>query len=59
MNEKKLAPTAIRLDAEQISEAGALAKKLSRPGLKLTRTDVLRMAIAAGLKEMRQRSRAA
>ena len=54
MSEKKLAPTAIRLDASQLDEAEALAKKMSRPGLTLTRTDVLRMAVVAGLKEIRR-----
>lgn len=61
MTEKKLAPTAIRLNANQLSEAATLAKKMSRPGLTVTRTDVLRLAIVAGLKEIRrdQRVRAA
>lgn len=59
MADKKPTPTAIRLDDALLLEADALARKLSQPGLRLTRTDVLRMAIISGLKEMRQRLRAA
>jgi hypothetical protein len=59
MVDKKHMPTAIRLDGALLDEAEALAKKMSQPGLKLTRTDVLRMAIISGLKEMKQKRRAA
>jgi predicted DNA-binding protein len=41
--------TAIRLENEVIKRVDALVEKLSRPGLRLGRSDVLRMAIAEGL----------
>ena len=51
-SETKERPTtqvAIRLDADVLDRLDALAARLSRPGLALTRTDALRIAIATGL----------
>lgn len=50
----QMTQVALRVDDGHLEHADALAKKWSRPGLKMTRTDVLRMAIVAGLKELRQ-----
>jgi predicted DNA-binding protein len=41
--------TAVRLENETVARIDALAVKLSRPGLTLTRADVFRMALAEGL----------
>ena len=40
---------AIRLDGDLVVRLDALASKLSRPGLEVTRTDAMRVAIATGL----------
>lgn len=40
---------AIRLDADTLARLDALAARLSRPGLALTRTDAIRIALATGL----------
>jgi hypothetical protein len=61
MRSEKKTQVALRVDDGYLEDADALAEKMSRPGLNVTRTDVLRMAIIAGLKEIRrdQRVRAA
>lgn len=49
---KEKVPTvqvAIRLDAELIPRLDAVAAKLSRPGLSLTRTDAVRICLQTGL----------
>jgi predicted transcriptional regulator len=40
---------AIRLDPDVISRLDAIATKLSRPGLSITRTDAIRVALLNGL----------
>jgi len=40
----------LRLDAVSLARAGALLKEYSRPGLSVTRVDVLRVAIEEGLR---------
>lgn len=42
-------PLAIRFDAETLERLDEAVARLSRPGLDLTRADVLRMAVAEGL----------
>jgi hypothetical protein len=41
---------AVRLDAEVLRRLDAIAAKLSRPGLVLTRTDAIRIALLTGLQ---------
>ena len=41
--------TAVRLENEVITRLDALIDKMSRPGLRLSRTDIIRMALAEGL----------
>jgi len=41
---------AVRLDAEVISRLDTIAAKLSRPGLDLTRTDAIRIALLSGMQ---------
>lgn len=41
---------AIRLDHAVVEQVDALAGRLSRPGLLVTRTDALRVALLAGLE---------
>jgi hypothetical protein len=41
---------AIRLDHTVVEQLDELAVKLSRPGLAVTRTDALRVALLAGLE---------
>ena len=41
--------TAVRLESEVIARLDALVEKMSRPGLRLSRTDIIRMALAEGL----------
>lgn len=43
----------IRLSSGDIAEADALAVRLSRPGLTVTRADALRIALLAGLLQMK------
>lgn len=45
----------IRLDADTFARVEAVAAKLSRPGLAVTPTDVLRMAVAEGLPALEKR----
>ena len=48
-------PTAqigMRLDHELVARIDAVAAKLSRPGLALTRADALRIAIETGLEKI-------
>jgi predicted transcriptional regulator len=40
----------VRLDAEVIARLDAIASKLSRPGLEVTRTDALRIALMTGMQ---------
>ncbi len=40
----------IRLDEDVLARLDAIAEKLSRPGLELTRTDAIRIALETGLK---------
>jgi hypothetical protein len=42
--------TAVRLDLELITRLDAIARKLSRPGLEVTRTDALRICLLTGLQ---------
>ena len=42
--------TAIRLDPEVIGRLDAVAAKLSRPGLEVTRSDAMRIALLTGLQ---------
>jgi predicted DNA-binding protein len=42
--------TAVRLDPELIARLDAVATKLSRPGLEVTRADAIRIALATGLQ---------
>ena len=42
--------TAIRLDGEIIDRLDAIAEKLSRPGLAVTRSDAIRIALLTGLQ---------
>ena len=42
--------TAVRLDSEVIVHLDAIATKLSRPGLEVTRTDALRIALMTGIQ---------
>lgn len=44
---------ALRLPAEWLREADALVERLAVPGLKQTRSDILRRAIAEGLAVLR------
>lgn len=41
---------AIRLEAELIKRLDAVAERLSRPGLTVTRTDAVRVALLTGLE---------
>jgi hypothetical protein len=41
--------TAIRLDPEVIGRLDAVAAKLSRPGLSVTRSDAMRICLLTGL----------
>jgi predicted DNA-binding protein len=43
---------AVRLDADVVSRLDAIAAKLSRPGLTVTRTDAIRIALMTGLESM-------
>jgi predicted DNA-binding protein len=40
---------AVRLEGDLIARLDAVAKKLSRPGLEVTRADAIRVALEAGL----------
>ena len=42
--------TAVRLDPEMLARLDAVAAKLSRPGLEVTRADAIRIALATGLQ---------
>lgn len=44
--------TAIRADVGDLARADALAPRMSSPGLTLTRSDVMRMALALGLSAL-------
>jgi predicted transcriptional regulator len=44
--------TAVRLDAEVVARLDAIAAKMSRPGLEVTRTDALRIALMTGLEKI-------
>lgn len=50
---------AIRVPAEWLAEADAVAKKISRPGMIATRTDAFRAAIAAGMRAIALEAQAA
>jgi predicted transcriptional regulator len=41
---------AVRLDADVIGRLEAIAGKMSRPGLEVTRTDAIRIALLTGLQ---------
>ena len=43
---------AIRFDAAVVARIEALAQQLSRPGLAVTRSDALRVALMAGLASL-------
>jgi hypothetical protein len=42
--------TAVRLDPDLIARLDAVAVKLSRPGLEVTRTDAMRICLLTGLQ---------
>jgi predicted transcriptional regulator len=42
--------TAVRLDPDLLARLDAVATKLSRPGLEVTRADAIRIALATGLQ---------
>jgi predicted DNA-binding protein len=44
--------TAIRLPESVLSRADKLAERLSQPGMTVTRTEVLRLALHKGLAEL-------
>jgi predicted DNA-binding protein len=48
----KTVQLAVRLEAEVMDRLDTLAKRLSRPGLELSRTDAVRMAILEGLPRL-------
>jgi len=41
---------AVRLDADVIGRLDAISGKMSRPGLEVTRTDAIRIALLTGLQ---------
>ena len=43
---------AVRLNADVIGRLDAIAAKLTRPGLAVTRTDAIRIALMTGLESM-------
>jgi predicted DNA-binding protein len=52
---KEKTPTqqiAVRLEAELLGRLDAVATKLSRPGLALTRTDAVRVCLLTGLQQI-------
>jgi hypothetical protein len=48
----KLTMLGVRLTDEQIARVDRLAAKLSRPGIRITRTDALRAALEEGLARL-------
>lgn len=42
--------TAVRLETDVIARLDAIAAKMSRPGLDVTRTDALRIALMTGMQ---------
>jgi len=44
--------TAVRLDPELLNRLDAIAGKLSRPGLNVTRADAIRIALMTGLEKI-------
>ena len=56
MTPKKESPdkvqVAVRLDADVVARLDAVAAKLSRPGLELTRADAIRIALETGLRSI-------
>jgi hypothetical protein len=48
---------AIRFDADVVARLEALALQLSRPGLPLTRSDALRVALMTGLEHIEREAR--
>ena len=44
--------TAVRLDPELLDRLDAIAVKLSRPGLNVTRADAIRIALLTGLEKI-------
>jgi len=53
---KPQAPTvqvSVRIDEADLEEVDALAGRLSRPGMTVTRADALRIALLAGLLQMK------
>lgn len=46
--------TAIRLPDSLLEELDELADTLSRPGMRLTRTDALRLAIYSGVEQLKK-----
>ncbi len=47
--EDPLTQIAFRIPRSWIRDAGAIAARLSTPGMRITRTDIFRMAIAQGM----------
>jgi predicted transcriptional regulator len=51
MNDKQT-QTAIRLDDALLERVDKLAERMSQPGLRVTRVDVLRLTIFRGMAEL-------
>lgn len=49
--------TALRLGESVLERADKLAEKMSRPGLRLTRADLLRLAVHQGLDQLEVESK--
>lgn len=50
LKDKPTHQIAVRLDAGVIGRLDAIAAKLTRPGLAVTRTDAIRIALLSGLQ---------
>ena len=50
--QKQQIQTALRLDESVLELADKLAERMSRPGLRLTRADLLRLAVHQGLSQL-------
>jgi hypothetical protein len=50
--EENLIQTAVRVSEAALECADRLAEAMSQPGLRLTRTDILRMAIYRGIDQL-------
>ena len=59
MNDKQeqQVPTSIRLSESVLERADKVADRMSRPGLRVTRADVLRLATHQGLEQLEAEGR--